>query len=81
MVIITFDENFKQIFKRLDTQLKERTLSAIKKVTLNVFVGKPMRYARKGTREVYLGHFRLSYVYFSQTDEVVITDLYHKDEQ
>ena len=42
-------------------------------------IGKPMRYSRKGTREVYVLHFRLSYYYLD--DKIIFLDLYHKDEQ
>ena len=38
-----------------------------------------MRYSRKGTREVYVPPFRLSYYYAD--DKIIFLDLYHKDEQ
>lgn len=38
-----------------------------------------MRYARKGTREVYISPFRLSYKY--ENNVLTFLDLYHKDEQ
>lgn len=44
-------------------------------------VGKPMMHERKGTREVYVGSFRLSYCYDIENDLIVFLDLYHKDEQ
>ncbi len=81
MAKLTFNEHFKKKVDRLDSQLQRRIFFTLEKISINPYVGKPMRYARKGTREVYLGHFRLSYEYFSQTDEAVITDFYHKDEQ
>jgi len=40
-----------------------------------------MRYARKGTREVYAGSFRLSYAYIPEESRIIFLDLYHKDEQ
>jgi len=42
-------------------------------------IGKPMRNARKGTREVYLPPFRISYSYAE--DVLTFLDVYHKDEQ
>jgi len=51
------------------------------KIIQNPDVGKPMRYARKGTREVYIKPFRLSYAYISEEDKIIFLDLYHKDEQ
>ena len=44
-------------------------------------IGKPMRYSRKGTREVYAGSFRLSYAYIPEESRIIFLDLYHKDEQ
>lgn len=40
-----------------------------------------MRHGRKGTREVYVGHFRLSYAYFVEEKVVTLLNFYHKDEQ
>jgi len=40
-----------------------------------------MKYSRKGTREVYIGHFRLSYLYLPHENKIVFFELYHKDEQ
>ncbi|KYC51506.1 MAG: hypothetical protein AMQ74_01124 [Candidatus Methanofastidiosum methylothiophilum] len=40
-----------------------------------------MKYVRKGTREVYIPPYRLSYVFDKNKDIVVILDIYHKDEQ
>jgi len=40
-----------------------------------------MRYARKGTRELYIGSYRLAYAYIKDKNKLVFLDLYHKDEQ
>jgi mRNA-degrading endonuclease RelE of RelBE toxin-antitoxin system len=40
-----------------------------------------MRYKRKGTRELYVGSFRLAYSYSINEDEIIFLELYHKDEQ
>ena len=53
----------------------------ILKIISNPEVGKPMKHARKGTRELYVDPFRLSYAYLKAEDKVVLLDLYHKDEQ
>ncbi|MBU1252515.1 MAG: type II toxin-antitoxin system RelE/ParE family toxin [Nanoarchaeota archaeon] len=58
-------------------QIKKQILKIIEKPE----VGKPMRYERKGTREVYVGHFRLSYAYSAEEELIIMLDLYHKDEQ
>jgi len=40
-----------------------------------------MRYVRKGTRELYIGPFRLSYAYLKDENKIIFLDPYHKDEQ
>ena len=60
---------------------QERIKKKIKKIIQNPELGKPMRYARKGTRELYLGSFRLSYVYILEENKLIFLDIYHKDEQ
>ncbi|MEK6938285.1 MAG: type II toxin-antitoxin system RelE/ParE family toxin [Nanoarchaeota archaeon] len=60
---------------------QERIKKQIHKIIENPETGKPMRYTRKGTREVYIGSFRLSYVYIREENKLIFLDLYHKDEQ
>lgn len=40
-----------------------------------------MRYGRKGTREVYIKPYRLSYVYTPEKNHILFVALYHKDKQ
>ena len=40
-----------------------------------------MKHARKGTREIYTGSFRLSYAYYKNENLLEFLDFYHKDEQ
>ena len=82
MVEIRFDKKFITIFSKIKEELlKERVMKQVKKISDNPEVGKPMRNLRKGTRELYINPFRLSYEYFKEKDMVYILDLYHKDEQ
>ena len=82
MVKVTFTEEFKDIFSRIkDGLLKEKILKQIEKMKNNPEVGKPMRFDRKGTRELYIKPFRLSYEYFKFEERIVILDLYHKKNQ
>jgi mRNA-degrading endonuclease RelE of RelBE toxin-antitoxin system len=82
MVIVVFTNKFKEIFSKIkDNSLKERIVKQIEKVKINPEAGKPMRNVRKGTRELYVGPFRLSYEFFRDRNLVYILDLYHKDEQ
>jgi mRNA-degrading endonuclease RelE of RelBE toxin-antitoxin system len=82
MVEVTFTEEFKNIFYKIkDKLLKDKIIKQLEKIRLNPEVGKPMRNVRKGTREVYISPFRLSYEYFKDKNHVYILDLYHKDKQ
>ncbi len=63
--------------RRSKTQIRKR----MRKVLENPLVGKPMRYGRKGTREVYVGSYRLSYLVLDGGLRIIFADIYHKDEQ
>lgn len=60
---------------------QDRIKKQIRKIIENPETGKPMKYARKGTREVHVGSFRLSYAYIKEENKLIFLDLYHKDEQ
>ena len=82
MVTVAYDPLFKKSVKKIkDELLKLKIKKQIAKIVENPDIGKPMRYSRKGTREVYISHFRLSYMYLKNEDKIVFLDLYHKDEQ
>lgn len=82
MVKVIFEERFKHIFSRIkDNSLKEKIIKQIEKIKINPDVGKPMRYNRKGTRELYISPYRLSYYYLAGKDIIYMLDLYHKKEQ
>jgi mRNA-degrading endonuclease RelE of RelBE toxin-antitoxin system len=82
MVEVIFEERFKKNFSKIkDQTTKEKIIKQISKIKENPEIGKPMRYSRKGTRELYISPFRLSYLYDSKNDVVFILDLYHKDKQ
>lgn len=82
MVIIAFDENFQRIFSKIkDSSFREKIIKQIEKLKVNPEIGKPMRFSRKGTREIYIPPFRLSYAYIKAEDKIILLNLYHKDEQ
>lgn len=82
MVRVILDPRFQQIFYKIkDNLLKQKIIKQIEKIKTNPEVGKPMRHNRKGTRELYIHPFRLSYEYLHSEDKVLILDFYHKDEQ
>lgn len=82
MVEIRFDKKFAEIFSKLkDNLLREKIKKKVKKISENPEVGKPMKNVRKGTREIYIKPFRLSYIFNLKDNLVYILDLYHKKKQ
>ncbi|MFH0808206.1 MAG: type II toxin-antitoxin system RelE/ParE family toxin [archaeon] len=82
MVEVVFDKKFKNIFSKLkDKSTKEKIISQIEKIKTNPKIGKPMRNIRRGTRELYIKPFRLSYKYSEKENIVKILDIYHKKQQ
>ncbi len=67
--------------KKIDGSLIDRVQKIIKKIIEDPEIGKPMRFDRKGTREVYLPPFRISYSYNKGDDILYLLEIYHKDEQ
>ena len=82
MVIGEFHPNFQKTFSKIkNNSLKEKIIKQFSKINENPEIGKPMRYSRKDTREVYVPPFRLSYAYIKNEDKIIFLDIYHKDEQ
>ena len=82
MVVVEFDAAFQRLFSKVrDPALKEKIIKQTLKLKENPELGKPMRYGRKGTRELYIAPFRLSYLHIPEEEKIVILDLYHKDGQ
>ncbi len=69
----------KRIKKIKDNSLKEKLKKQIAKIIEYPEIGKPMMHSRKGTREVYISPFSLSYAYIEKENKIVFLDLYHKD--
>ena len=82
MVKVSYDSLFKKKFKKVnDSSLKGKIRKQIEKIVGNPEIGKPMKYERKGTREVYIKPFRLVYAYNKSELIILFLDLYHKDNQ
>ena len=82
MVKVIFDKKFQKIFSKIkDNISKEKVIRQIEKIKENPEIGKPMRYDRRGSRELYTGSFRLSYSFSVHENTIYLLDLYHKDEQ
>ena len=75
MVEIRFDKKFVSIFSKLDNFMKEKIMKQVKKISINPEIGKPMRNVRKGTRELYVSPFRLSYEYIKHENIIYILSL------
>jgi len=82
MVKVIFAPKFKKSFSKIkDNLLKEIIIKQVSKIKINPRVGKPMRNVRKGSRELYIPPFRLSYAYHIPSDTVYILEIYHKKKQ
>ena len=71
MVKTIFTDKFERKFRKSDASVKIKLKKQIQKIIENPEIGKPMKYNRKGTREVYVQSFRLSYSY-SLKEELII---------
>ncbi|MBS3099833.1 type II toxin-antitoxin system RelE/ParE family toxin [Candidatus Pacearchaeota archaeon] len=82
MVKVIFDKQFEEVIHKIkDYSIKERLIKQIDKIIAIPDIGKPMRFSRKGTREVYVGSFRISYIFHVEQGTLEFLDFYHKDEQ
>ncbi|KUG15058.1 hypothetical protein ASZ90_015277 [hydrocarbon metagenome] len=82
MVTVAYSSSFERTIRKIrDKRTKERIKLHIIGIVNNPELGKPMRYSRKHTREVYIPPFRLSYCYDTRRDLLVFLALYHNDEQ
>jgi mRNA-degrading endonuclease RelE of RelBE toxin-antitoxin system len=82
MVTVAYHPHFEKTIRKIgDARIKKHLKQQITKIVENPLLGKPMRYCRKKTREVYIPPFRLSYLYDKRKDIIVFLALYHKDEQ
>ncbi|MBI4140542.1 hypothetical protein HY485_01750 [Candidatus Woesearchaeota archaeon] len=79
MLNVEHSPNFLSVVAKIkNAGEKERIRKLIKKIIEVPEIGKPMRYSRQGTREVYAGSFRLSYSYVKKEDKLIFLDLYRK---
>ncbi|HIJ02438.1 type II toxin-antitoxin system RelE/ParE family toxin [Candidatus Woesearchaeota archaeon] len=81
-MLIDYKKDFlKTISKIRDTASKEKIKKQVEKITDDPEIGKPTRYERKGTRELYVQPYRIAYAYDKQEDKITFLEIYHKDEQ
>lgn len=58
---IEYNKKFDKIFQKLNSHNQKQILKQIKKIIENPLIGKLMKYNRKGTRELYISPYRISY--------------------
>jgi mRNA-degrading endonuclease RelE of RelBE toxin-antitoxin system len=82
MLEIKYEYKFLEFIEKIKDQLvKTKIKKQIIKIINTPEIGKPMKYDRKGTREIYTSPFRISYAYFKKEKILIFIDIYHKDEQ
>ncbi|MBU1199161.1 MAG: type II toxin-antitoxin system RelE/ParE family toxin [Nanoarchaeota archaeon] len=81
MVTVKYEDTFKSKVKKANDFLKLKIYKQVEKIIENPLIVKPMRYERKGTRELYIKPCRLSYAYNEKEKIIILLDLFHKKEQ
>lgn len=82
MLSIEYKKDFlRKISKIKDQAFKTKIKKQVEKIVENPEIGKPMRYSRKYSREVYIKPYRLAYAYIPSEKKLIFLRLYHKDEQ
>ena len=61
MVKVDFAKSFKKKVSKLNQSYRDKIEKQVKKIGENPEIGKPMKYEKKETRELYIKPFRLSY--------------------
>jgi len=74
-------DNFLRRLKKLDKSILDRAEKLVVKILNDPEIGKPMRYDRKETRELYIHPFRLNYIFDKSKEILIFLDIYHKDKQ
>jgi len=78
------DIDYKKDFLKIISKIKNGTnkiKKQVEKILETPEIGKPMKYGRKGTREVYIALYRLAYAYMPSENKLIFLKIYHKDEQ
>jgi len=76
---VTYEDNFIKYFKKIkDKTLKDNILKQLRKIINNPEIGKPLKYSRKLTREIYIPPLRLYYSYNKDVNTLTIIEISHK---
>ena len=63
------------IKKITHNRFKKRVINQVRKIVENPEIGKPMKHARKGTREVYIKPCRIAYAYIKKENKIIFLEL------
>ena len=75
---VIWTRKFESEFKKIkDASVKEKLKKQISKVLENPKVGKPLRYALKGERTIYIKPFRL--IYFVEKSKLYLLRFEHRE--
>ena len=79
---VTYQDSFLRDFSKIkDIGLKRAVAKQLRKIINNPKIGKPLKYSRKLTRELYIPPFRLYYWYNEYLDSLTIIELSYKRDQ
>jgi len=79
---ITYEDSFTRDFLKIkDKDLKNKIVKQLKKIIDNPEIGKPLKYSRKLTREVYVPPLRIYYSYNRHSEVLIILEISHKRKQ
>ena len=78
---VKYSPEFREDCSKIDNSVKKKAIKQVDKIIKNPLVGKPMRNRRKGTREVRVKPFRLSYSFDEEKNLITFLRFYHKDKQ
>jgi mRNA-degrading endonuclease RelE of RelBE toxin-antitoxin system len=82
MLKVDYHKDFlKFLCKMRDLIFKDKIKKQIIKIIENPKIGKPMRYSRKGTRELYVKPYRIAYAYLQSEEKIIFLEIYHKNRQ
>ena len=80
MVNVEYRDSFLRTLSKIkDKTVKQKIKKQMIKILKDPDIGKPMKYARKETRELYIKPYRLAYSYFK--NKIIFLDIYHKNKQ
>ena len=82
MLTVEYKKDFLKTISKINNQtFKEHVKKQVERIIEQPELGKPMKYDRKGTQELYIKPYRLAYAYQKSENKLIFLEIYHKDEQ